>query len=104
MSILIQGIEMPETCDDCPFPYVSASYDKYMECPLSKYEPTALKRNDDCPLVEVPPHGRLIDADELINDGWTLQKRSYRTGVINIAEMPLNNPNIHTIIEAEGKE
>jgi hypothetical protein len=24
------------------------------------------KINEDCPLVEVPPHGRLIDADDLM--------------------------------------
>lgn len=53
MSILICGMKMPETCDDCPLPYISASYDKYMECPISKYEPTALKRNDDCPFIEI---------------------------------------------------
>lgn len=26
-------------------------------------------RHPDCPLVEIPPHGRLIDADALKNDG-----------------------------------
>ena len=26
------------------------------------------KRRDDCPLVPVPPHGRLIDADEFLKN------------------------------------
>lgn len=64
MGIYIKGMKMPETCDDCPFPYVSASYDKYMECPLSKDEPTALKRNDDCPLTEVEFDDEKVKTDK----------------------------------------
>lgn len=97
MSILIRGMEMPETCDDCPFPYVSASYDKYMECPLSKYEPTALKRNDDCPLIEVPPHGRLIDADTLLKHEVLLPRDGGSIPVLYASYVR----NVPTIIEAE---
>lgn len=98
MGIYIKGMEMPETCDDCPFPYVSASYDKYMECPLSKCEPTALKRNDDCPLVEVPtPHGRLVDADALVED-LIFPSKHFEEGFKSL----MNDSPI--IIEAEGKD
>ena len=51
MSILIRGMEMPKTCDDCFLPL--------------QYCPYAMKPNGECPLVPVPPHGRLIDADAL---------------------------------------
>ena len=30
------------------------------------------KRMPNCPLVELPPHGRLIDADEQIERAWRL--------------------------------
>lgn len=49
MSILIKGMEMPKNCWECPFE----------RCVLR----TLVDRHPDCPLVEVPPHGRLIDAD-----------------------------------------
>ena len=45
MGVYIRCMEMPKNCRKCPLLYV---------CDGSK----------DCPLVEVPPHGRLIDADE----------------------------------------
>lgn len=66
MSILIEGIEMPKSCYVCPFcDYVSARCDAVKGNPYtqeSRYE----KRDDFCPLIEVPePHGRLIDADAL---------------------------------------
>ena len=49
MSLLIRGMEMPKNCFICPF--------KNLEiC------------DEDCPLIEVPPHGRLIDADAMLND------------------------------------
>lgn len=28
------------------------------------------KRPDWCPLIEVPPHGRLIDLDQIIDEYW----------------------------------
>lgn len=49
MSVLIKDMEMPKNCHECPLLYVTSLCD-------------GLK---DCPLVPVPPHGRLIDADVL---------------------------------------
>lgn len=55
MSILIRGMEMTKNCDVC-FMRDACEY----SMPLGK-------RLTDCPLVEVPtPHGRLIDADALL--------------------------------------
>lgn len=50
MSVLIKGMEMPESCDDCFLPL--------------RYCPYAMKPDGSCPLIELPPHGRLIDADD----------------------------------------
>lgn len=41
------------TCRDCPMV-------KKNGCPLKEW---AERRYGTCPIVEVPPHGRLIDAD-----------------------------------------
>lgn len=66
MSILIRGMKMPTNCYVCPFcDYVSARCDAVKGTPYTppnRYEVTA----EWCPLIELPPHGRLIDADALI--------------------------------------
>jgi hypothetical protein len=74
MSILIRGMEMPTSCNKCPFldyeeGFCFASGVKHES---GWYEstlcPGGIKdgRHDDCPLVPVPAHGRLIDADALL--------------------------------------
>ena len=62
MSVLIRGMDLPIDCHNCPLGfgggcYCGTSADEYM-CPDHG-------RADWCPLVPVPPHGRLIDADAL---------------------------------------
>ena len=72
MSILIKGMEMPKNCNDCPL-----NYDQ-MACKVTGtrwWSDTMVlmgfdsdkERLHDCPLVELPPHGRLIDADKFEN-------------------------------------
>ena len=61
MSILIKGLEMPKHCIDCPF-MVSRDND---DCILQSAEANENferweQMKAGCPLVELPPHGRLI--------------------------------------------
>ena len=114
MSILIKGMEMPKDCNKCPFldyeeGFCFASGVKHKSgwyeftlCPSGIED----SRHKDCPLVPVPPHGRLIDADELENkcqrlarDEWnrstgTLWGYAYATFESDVEDAP-------TIIEAE---
>ena len=46
MGVYIKGMEMPKSCDECPMYTCMFNY-------------------DSCPLVPVPPHGRLGDLDKL---------------------------------------
>jgi len=70
MSVIIKGMKMPKSCDSCDLIQFD---DEELEahCPLSPYyrwcgTPPDY-RPEGCLLAEVPtPHGRLIDADELI--------------------------------------
>ena len=67
MSVLIKGMEMPENCIDCDWSYYVGN-GRALCKKVSMTEKTDImteRRADFCPLVEVPPHGRLIDADEL---------------------------------------
>ena len=65
MGVYIKGMEMPTRCADCKM-YVEDIYC----CPLLHREIENPWADDgvelDCPLVPVPPHGRLIDADALL--------------------------------------
>jgi len=73
MSIYIKDMEMPTSCRVC---HLKMNCDECegLECfclPLQTqigYLDDLLtdKRRDDCPLVPVPQHGRLIDADAFI--------------------------------------
>lgn len=101
MSILIKGMEMPSSCSVCRL------FGEY-GCPFIGavgYALTRGERNEDCPLVPVPPHGDLIDRDALIKDGWlNLHKEVMRMGGYAIHELPLKNPSIPVIIPAEEGE
>lgn len=63
MGIYIKGMEMPTDCHNCPLGfgggcYFGTSADEYM-CPDHG-------RAEWCPLIPVPPHGSLLDADEFL--------------------------------------
>ena len=68
MSILIKGMEMPTRCGECK---AFVCYKQWAGdrgdcfCGITKSDCKAGAQNVDCPLVHVPTHGRLIDADEL---------------------------------------
>lgn len=71
MSILIKGMKMPKACCECGFNHCSQSRDDDTCLLLDKGIPqlfVLVDRLPDCPLVEIPPHGRLIDADKLERD------------------------------------
>ena len=83
MSISIKGMEIPKNCLECMF---RISYWKRASTPSGKIftygcmfsgkEINILeKRCKDCPIDEIPtPHGRLIDADELLK---AIEENSY---------------------------
>ena len=87
MSVLIKGMEMPENCKDCRFHGRGF-------CFLAD-----LKDNGNCPLVEVPPHGRLIDADKLKAHHGVRVGDNY--GGIRAIVFKRDIDNAPTIIEAE---
>lgn len=62
MSVLIKGMEMPTKCGECP-----CYYAEFNECNaiIGRWVDGKGTPPGDCPLIPVPPHGRLIDADAL---------------------------------------
>ena len=104
MSVLIKGMEMPKSCYQCQFAMqqyrtvwhgfkrVENSY----ACVMTHKKITSTKRNRFCPLIEIPPHGRLIDADALMPNAEYKGKYDILTAY-DVVAAP-------TIIEAEGED
>ena len=62
MSVYIHNMEMPDKCGHCRFANA-------FDCTVTgSFISTHSIRQPDCPLVPVPPHGRLIDADALMEN------------------------------------
>lgn len=104
MSVYIRGMAAPQSCNDCPVSGILC-------CPLMPGVPSmvaeydsAIKENrlhSNCPLLPVPEHGRLIDANALtyvmgMDERFSVLEAMYLMGVI---------ANAPTIIPAdkEGK-
>lgn len=66
MSIYIKGMEMPESCNKCQFRHMSLTQHDY--CTAARKSlcgiNTKKERLSDCPIIEVPTHGTLVDADK----------------------------------------
>lgn len=62
MSVLIKGMEMPKGCASCPL-CDDECFGAY-KCEAVQSWGSDTERASGCPLIPVPPHGRLIDASE----------------------------------------
>ena len=82
MSILIKDIKMPKNCHECPFLYVT------VVCDGSK----------PCPILDIKPHGRLIDADAAYDEFLNLMKIQGAIDPCQLGRILVCAP---TIIEAE---
>ena len=66
MSGVYIPMEMPISCDACPF-HKLWSLDEPLQCLVNlELWCDSPERHKLCPLVPVPDHGRIIDADALI--------------------------------------
>ena len=112
MSVLVKGMEMPKRCEDCPLcHYMEAGTITACGCKATMMiRPVGEQfRPCWCPLIEIPPHGSLIDMDDFLQECSELE--SYRTAMklcevieaepCNDLAKPNNDP---TVIEAEGRE
>lgn len=101
MSILIRGMEMPTRCLDCllnTYGYCMAS-DEHSDI-ISADTPIP----EWCPLVPVPPHGRLIDADALHYSRVQIVHPGGIVGGYNAVVMSAEIKDAPTIIPAEEGE
>lgn len=109
MSILIKGMKMPTRCFDCPMCEIS---DIEICCSISIGVAVSYEEIDEqiaiqdrpswCPLVKIPPHGRLIDADALIKSDRMVSKLMMFGGEYVYTQAEIDRS--PTIIEAEESE
>lgn len=95
MSVLIKGMGMPESCEDCSAQIIDPTGGA-SGCAVNHsiiLRKRGERRPTECPLVEVPKHGRLIDADAL---NFSSMLDSIDQGIAE--ETVMDAP---TIIEAE---
>ena len=112
MGVYIKGMETPNNCYECPLntgAYSPAEYEKRYchitgrSMHLSDYK----RRPSDCPLVELPLHVRMIDADHLKDTIEYYIREAGWSDEINKALKWVKDELIDsepTVIEAEGSE
>ncbi|MBR3587358.1 MAG: hypothetical protein IKO00_15160 [Oscillospiraceae bacterium] len=91
MGVYIKGMEMPRSCFYCPFQHKSTT-----ECLLTHkvYNWGLTTPPSDCPLIPVPPHGRLGDLDALMklevvpSDNWVFRAIDNAPTIIPAEEEP----------------
>ena len=60
MGVYIKGMEMPTSCAGCPID--SDSCELWTQLPVTLLSKV---RHEDCPLVPVPPHGKLVEVADV---------------------------------------
>lgn len=113
MSILIKGMKMPVTCCHCPL----MGYDPGIEwndggretkgayiCIMTHELIDNTKREEHCPLIELPPHGRLIDESDILEDMDKNVNIDSFNGYVFRKTVEIILDNAPTVIEAEGTE
>jgi hypothetical protein len=104
MGVYIRGMEMPTSCAVCPFENYGDCYGGKVKAimDIDDYV-SAGKRHPRCPLVEIPPHGRLIDVKSLENMHFTESVYDNESKLfvpfVEVASAIFNAP---TIIEGES--
>ena len=96
MGVYIPNMKFPQNCDECDLLYDCCACGvthKRMD-----FETMDRVRNPHCPLVPVPPHGRLIDASEKIR----VQMYDDMTEDYHIAEMTIDDLLSQGWVEADA--
>ena len=103
MAILIKGMEMPKTCEDCNLESLCSLWIEARRlCGFEDHNESTI-RHPDCPLIEVPDgHKRLIDADALAFAVMDCQNTDQALAAIDDA--PTIIPAFETDIDVGQKE
>ena len=105
MSGIYIHMEMPKSCADCKFCGYYGKGVHMCDITANDVEYTEIEKiRDNCPLIPIPEHGRLIDADAIeatVQDLW-MQNEISNGDWIAFREMLNSEPTI--IPEDKGEE
>ena len=101
MSVIVKSMEMPKNCKSCPLRYSSTGY-AWCDITGASLALEIDMRDYTCPLVELPPHGRLIDIKSVEYGKFTTVGNEYQRWWNGALESVIDNA--PTAIEAEGSE
>lgn len=106
MGVYIKGMEMPKSCMLCSFCVPEADEANGEMCMVTGklMPPCNHERLDDCPIVPVPPHGRLIDRDALIKELEITEEDDHNGATLLMAVFLEVLKSAPTIIPAEEGE
>ena len=84
-GIYIKGMEMPKSCSDC---FAEQRIGSDFGCGVIGFEDGNTtcftnERREDCPLVAVPDHGGLVDANRLIDIALHLMHTAKNDDIAN---------------------
>ena len=97
MGVYIPNMKVPETCGKC----LDVGWHYVFDCHIDECD----TRMQSCPLVEVKPHGRLIEDTVLDNMSMWNTDREYDRGWDSAVQAAINRiKTAPTIIEAEGED
>ena len=99
MSILIKDMEMPKNCFLCPLSFLQG---ERLFCVQTKEEVLRAKIDNNCPLIELQPHGDLIDKGVL---KISLLGEEYGTNFPTVFNQIIKVVNsVPVVIESEGEQ
>lgn len=102
-DVLIRGMKMPQRCKACRFCGFGGERSELNVCMFTGESQPKLsqERMSKCPLVPVPPHGRLIDAEAYMD---YMQNRYDNNEITNgdWIDFRLSLKDQPTIVPAEG--
>ena len=103
MSVIVKNMKMPKNCGECPFIFSSWGIEYY--CHLAESSTNAeyvgREKMTNCPLIELPPHGRLIDIKSVEEGKFVTVSNDYQRWWNGALESVIDNA--QTVIEAEGE-
>ena len=101
MSVIVKNMEMPKNCRTCPMLFDGHNY---RWCNITGeslgIEETDNGRDEYCPLIELPPHGRLI-AEKTITEIRYHDADGYH--IVNGEQLCELEIDAETVIEAEER-
>ena len=106
MNVIVKNMEMPKNCGECPFIFSSWGIEYY--CHLAESSTSAeyvgREKMTNCPLIELPPHGDLVDLSDMIHPNDSMRHMTIDEQLRRTCEGWSTDKKQYVVIEAEGSE